>query len=108
MPLPSVVYLYPLNTEVLQITLQDQVTKLFLNNATVTATLVNFRGVADPVFNNIPLNYVNGTDGQYQGQVSSTFNPDKGGGYKLVITAVQAGVQAVYSIPVVVKLRTQQ
>lgn len=106
--LPVVIYLYPENTEVVQITeLQDQVSGQFLQNANVVATLYDRRGNPDPVFQNIPMAYVPGSDGTYQGQVSASFNPTLGGGYKLVVTAEQAGVQAQWSIPAIVQLRKQ-
>jgi len=106
--LPQVLYLYPLNTQVIQLTeLQDQITGLFLTAATCTATLVDQFGNADAVLNNIPMSYVPGTDATYQGQVPNTFNATIGGGYTLVVTAVQAGIQAQYKIPVVVQARTQ-
>jgi hypothetical protein len=104
--LPNVIYLYPSNTQVVQVTeLQDQVSGLFLTQATVTATLLDRRGNPDPVLNNLPLNYVNGTDATYQGVVPPTFSARVGGGYVLRIIAIQAGVQAEFSIPVIVQPR---
>lgn len=112
--LPAVLYLYPLNTQVIQVTeVQDQVTGQFLQGATVTATLYNSRNVPDPVLNNIAMNYVPGTDGTYQGTVPQSFDPPdynppvNQGGYQLVITAVQAGVQAQWTIPVIIQPRRQ-
>lgn len=107
--LPTVIFLYPLNTQVVQITeLQDQVSGQFLVVANVFATLYDRRGNPDPVFNNISLGYVPGTDATYQGQVPATFDAALGGGYKLVLVAQQGGVQAEFTIPVIVKLRSQQ
>lgn len=110
--LPTILYLYPLNTQVIQITeLTDEVTGGFLTGATVTATLYDARGNADPVLNNIAMSYVSGTDATYNGTVPSTFNPPAyrpptpQGGYQLVITAVQAGVQAQFTIPVIIQPR---
>lgn len=106
MPIPSVIYLYPRNTQVLEINgLQDITTGLFLDAATVTATLYNNNGVADPVLNGIVLAYVNGTNGNYQGTVPDTFQPCLGAGYLLQIIANQGGVQSVWSIPAKVLLR---
>lgn len=107
--LPSIIYLYPLNTQVVTVTeLQDQVTGLFLTGATVTATLYDPRGNADPIFNGITMNYVPGTNATYQGIVPATFNPAKlGGGYRIVLTATQAGVQAQFTVPAIVKSRAQ-
>jgi hypothetical protein len=107
--LPPVIYLYPLNTQVVQITeLQDQVSGQFLVNANVVATLFDRRGNPDPVFQNIPMSYVAGTDATYEGIVPATFSPKIGGGYTLVLTADQAGVQAQWSILAIVQLRSQQ
>jgi hypothetical protein len=107
--LPPVIYLYPLNTQVVQVTeLQDEVTGQFLVSASVTATLFDRRGNPDPVFNNIAMSYVPGSDATYQGVVPATFNAAIGGGYTLVLTAVQSGVQAQFSIPVIVQLRKNQ
>ena len=107
--LPPVIYLYPLNTQVVQVTeLQDEITGQFLVNAAVVATLFDRRGNPDPIFNNISMAYVPGTDATYQGQVPATFDAALGGGYTLVLTAVQAGVQAQWSIPVIVQNRKNQ
>jgi hypothetical protein len=107
--LPSVVYLYPGNTEIVRITeLQDQLSGQFLQNANVFATLFDRRGNQDHVFQNIQLQYVAGTDGTYQGQVSGDFNASLGGGYTLVLNVEQAGIKAKYSIPAIVQLRKQQ
>jgi hypothetical protein len=107
--LPPVIYLYPLNTQVVQITeLQDQVTGQFLVNASVVATLFDRRGNPDPVFNGIAMSYVVGTDATYEGIVPAAFNPKIGGGYTLVLTADQAGVQAQWTIPVIVQTRANQ
>lgn len=104
--LPTVLYLYPQNTQVIQITeLQDQVSGQFLTQASVMATLYDRRGNPDPVFNNIQLFYVPGTDGTYQGQIPAAFNPSLGGGYKVVLIANQSGIQAEYTIPAIVQLR---
>ena len=106
--LPTKLFLSPANTQVIQITeLQDQVTGIFLQNAQVSATLYDQRGNPDPVLQNINMVYQPGTDGTYLGTVPATFNAKLGGGYKLVVIAVQAGVQAEYTIPTIVQLRTQ-
>jgi hypothetical protein len=106
--LPPVIYLYPNNTQVIQITeLQDQITGLFLTNAQVTATLLDQKGTPDAILNNIVMSYVPGSDATYQGTVPSSFNASLGGGYTLQVIAVQAGVQAEYSIPAIVQLRKQ-
>ncbi|SRR6266403_1379733 len=106
--LPTVINLYPNNTQVIQITeLQDKVSGTFLIAATVTATLYDSRGVADPIFNAIPMTYVPGTDATYQGIIPASFTAKLGGGYTLVLIATQSGVQGQFTIPVVVKARSQ-
>ena len=112
--LPTLVYLSPLNTQVIQVTeLQDQVSGNFLQNAQVTATLYDPRGNPDPVLNNITMSYIPGTDGTYNGIVPAVFDPPKyvppnpAGGYYLVVTAVQAGIQAQWTIPVIIQPRRQ-
>lgn len=105
---PSIIYLYPLNTQVVEIDgLTDVVTGDYLNDATVTATLFDDNDQPDPVLQNIGMSYVAASNGNYQGVVPDTFNAALGSGYTMVITADQAGVQAQWSIPTQVKLRTQ-
>jgi hypothetical protein len=77
----------------------------FLNGASVVATLLNFQGNADPVLNNIPLTYLPGTNGNYEGVVPDNFNAPLGSGYILQITAGESVVQVLWSIPAQVKLR---
>jgi hypothetical protein len=99
-------YLNPLNTQVIQaFGLQDVVTGSFLNSATVTATLLNDRGVADGVLQGIVLGYMAATDGNYQGTVPATFNAPLGGGYILQILVEQGGVQSLFSLQTIVELR---
>jgi len=104
----TLIYLYPQNTQVIEIDgLQDQLTGDFLNIATVQATLVDQRGNPDPVLNDIAMTYVPGSNGNYQGVVPFAFNAPLGSGYRLQIQADQSGVQAFWSIPAQVVLRTQ-
>jgi len=113
MALPQVVYLFPQNTQVIGVQgLQDAVTGSFLNNATVFATLLDQRGNPDPVLNQIPLGYLGGTNGNYQGTVPYTFNPPGWvgkpmGGYVLQIQASQGGVQSLFTLPVQLVVRSQ-
>jgi hypothetical protein len=104
--IPGVVYLYPLNTQLVQIFgLQDRLSGDFLNGAVVTATLLDFRGNTDPVLTGIPLTYLPATNGNYEGVVPDTFNALIGSGYILQIMAGESGVQGLWSIPAQVKLR---
>ena len=103
---PTVVYLFPLNSQLIQVQgLQDVLTGNFLNAATVTATLINFRGIADSVLNNIPMTYVSASNGNYEGVAPDTFNAPVGSGYILQIQATQGSVQGLWSIPAQVKPR---
>jgi hypothetical protein len=112
MTLPAFLYLYPGNTQLIQLQgLQDNTTGSFLNGATVTATLLDQRGNEDPVIDDLSLEYVANSNGNYQGTVPSTFSPasfngTQQGGYQLQITAVQGQAQALYTIPVILRLRT--
>jgi hypothetical protein len=106
--LPIILYLYPMNTQVINVTgLQDQVSGNYLDAATVSATLYDRLGNPDSVLTDITLVYLAGTQGNYQGTVPFAFNAADGGGYNLVITADQGGVQAQWTIPVVVRPRAQ-
>lgn len=105
---PTIVYFYPNNTQVVEIDgLQDQLTGAFLDAATVTATLVDQNGNPDSVFQNIAMNFVPASNGNYTGVVPFAFNAAVGSGYTLQIKALQAGVQAFWSIPAQVRLRPQ-
>jgi hypothetical protein len=114
MSIPVVIYLYPENTQIVQLQgLQDVATGLYLNAATVTATLYDQRGNADPVLNGIMLSYIAGSEGSYQGTVPASFSPpaftgqNPLGGYSLQVEANQGGVQSLFTIPAVIRLRTQ-
>jgi hypothetical protein len=112
--LPQIIYLYPENTQVLLVQgLQDVVTGLYLNLAYVTATLYDPRGDPDPVLQNLQLNYLPGTNGNYQGTIPASFNPPKfaglsKSGYILQISASQAGINSLWSLPVILTLRSKQ
>lgn len=114
MTLPRLITFYPLNTQVIRVQgLSDITNGNFLNVATVTATLYDQRGNADPILNGIVLNYDIGSSGNYLGSVPDTFNPaayvgKEINGWQLVVTAIQAGVQAVFTIPAVVGPRSKQ
>jgi hypothetical protein len=107
--LPVLVKLFPMNTQVITITgLQDIVSGLYLDAATVTATLFDQYGNPDPILNEVVMAYLPGSNGNYQGTVPATFNPALGDGYTLQILADQANVQSLFSIPAKVQLRSQQ
>lgn len=113
--LPRVLYLYPGNTQVLNIVgLTDVTTGFYLDAANVFATLLDQYGNEDPVLDDIQLLYQAGSNGNYQGTVPGTFAPPAFtgssplGGYQLQIAAEQAGVEALWTIPVILQLRSQQ
>jgi hypothetical protein len=110
MATPNIIYLYPDNTQVIEIEgLQDALTGTFLNSATVSATLLDENGNEDPVLNDINMAYQPGSNGVYIGIVPSAFQitlPLPQSGYTLQITADQGSSQAQWSIPVQIKART--
>lgn len=106
--IPSVFYLYPLNTQIIEIDgVLDTVSGGFLNNATAMATLLDNFGRPDAVINDLPMSYIANSNGSYQGVVPDSFNAALGSGYTLVITVTAGSVQSQWSIPTQVKLRTQ-
>ncbi len=108
MPVPSVIYVNPLNTQAVLVNfLKDLLSGDFLDAAVVTATLVDQYRNPDPVFNEITLNYTAGSTGNYVGVVPAAFNPKLGSGYTLILDAAQGGVENHWEIPVTVKVRTQ-
>lgn len=108
MMMTQTIYLYPQNTQVLTLNgLQDVVTGDYLNQATVTATLIDRLGNVDVVINDLPLDYLPASNGNYQGTVPFAFDAALGGGYILQVTANQAGVQSFFSFPTIVQLRKQ-
>lgn len=95
----NVFLLYPLNSQTIGINgVTDVSTGLFLNSATVTATLFDENGNADPTINALPLAYVPNTQGNYQGIVPATFNAPTGTGYTLQFRVVNQTSQALYDI----------
>lgn len=106
--LPTVVYLFPGNTMMITVAnAKDRDSGQLLQNANVTATMYDRRNNPDPVLRNIPMTLVSGTLATYRGQVPATFSATLGGGYTLLVTVEQAGIQSKYSIPAIVQLRKQ-
>jgi hypothetical protein len=99
---------YPLNSTVITVTgLQDFLSLVYLDSATVTATLFDERGNKDSTINGLPLNYIPASNGNYQGIVPDTFNAAIGSRYQLQITALQGIEQAVWTLDAAVRYRTQ-
>jgi hypothetical protein len=104
--IPTIVYLYPQNTQVIELDgLQDSVTLDFSNAAAVSGTLYDQYGNPDAVLQNVPMTFVPASNGNYRGIVSDTFDAALGSGYRLEIQATSDGSEAVWSIPAQVKLR---
>jgi hypothetical protein len=109
MPVPAILFINPQNTQTVKLNgLKDIVTGNFLDSAVITATLYDQYGNADSIFNNITLNYVPGSSGNYLGIVSGVgFSPMLGSGYKLKIDANQGGILGHWEILVQIKQRSQ-
>jgi hypothetical protein len=106
--LPTIVTLYPLNTQIIEVDgVTDATSGDYLNDATGSATLLDYRGRPDPIINNLAMPYVTGSNGNYKGVVPDTFDAAVGSGYTLQIQITQGPVQVLWSLPTVVKLRTQ-
>lgn len=65
-------------------------TDVYLNSATVKATLFDSRGTPIPVFTDVPMTYVTASNGSYEWRIAShTLMLGLGVEYQLVITARQ-------------------
>lgn len=65
----------------------------FLNAATVKATLHDSRGQPIPDFSDVPMAYVDGSDGNYEWPIEAdTMMLPKSTEYSLVLTAEQANL----------------
>lgn len=113
MSIPAKVMIFPNNDQVHTLTgLQDVLTGIYQDAATVTMTLYDQTGNVVTGLVNIPLNYIAASNGDYNAAVPAFNygpppNPDQPilGGFTLVITAVQSGVQYQISIPAEMDLR---
>jgi hypothetical protein len=66
---------------------------IYLNTATVKATLHDSKNVPVPAFTNVEMVYVEGSDGNYEWVIESdTMMLHKSVEYSLVITAAQDGL----------------
>lgn len=92
---PSKLRMYPGNTQLILLeALQDLSTTppTVLNGATLIATLIDDNGNKIQGCINIPLVYIAGSNGNYQGIFGdSTFQPDPGTGFTLLITGTASG-----------------
>jgi hypothetical protein len=108
--------LYPGNDNVLSLYgLSDLLTSQFQNAATVVATLYDQFSNPVPGASNIPMPYVPASNGNYQGVIiGNQFAPiplppgtNPTGGYRLVISAVEGAVSAIWQYLVELAPRTQ-
>lgn len=105
--IPTKIDVYPQNDLVVDIEgLADVITEILQNGGTATATLYDQRGNTVPEFTNISLAAL-GSGGNYRGTVLNTLNPNPGGGYWLVVTAVVSGIQWRRGFPVEIKKVSQ-
>lgn len=106
MPVPSRVSALQLNDMALTVYgLKNAMTGEYANAATVTATLYDSSGNAVSAFTSISMGYIPGTNGNYRGTISQTFNPNVGTEYILKIDGVQWGSDFHIEIPCSVKVR---
>ena len=87
--------------------LKDSLTDAFQNAALVTATLQDHLNAPVAGLSGLTLGYVAASNGDYRGQVEEVFDPAEGGGYKLVIDAVEGSLVGHWEVPVEVKTRVQ-
>lgn len=86
--------------------LQDIDSGQFWNAATAQATLMDEYGNVVPSIDNVTLNYVAGSNGNYSGSVTTDFSMPIGGGYTLIIDATQNGARFHLELPAQVVART--
>lgn len=93
--MPLSVVLVQNNTQLINlIGLQDQ-NNNFVNDANLTATLLDQNRTLVQQFGSVSLAYVAASNGNYQGTLTGTFEPEVGEGYILVIdgTAISGSSQ---------------
>ena len=79
------------------------VPKQYLNAATAKASLFDSKGVAVAAYQNVTMVYVADSDGNYEWLIEGTLMTlPKGQDYKLVVTAVETGMdyRAVHDVTV--------
>lgn len=100
---------YIKNSQFLEIDgLKDQsvTPAVYMNAATITATLVDSAGVTVPGFTGVTGVYIVASNGTYRFQVDpSVFNPALGGGYVIQITGNQGGKYFYGELPAKVATR---
>jgi hypothetical protein len=105
MSIPQKVTIWLSNTQDLKLFgLQDIDTLLFWDAAVVSGTLIDENGNVTMI-QNVPLAYVPGTNGNYVGVVTTDDSLVVGGGYRLVLDAVQGAARYHLELPAEVKVR---
>jgi hypothetical protein len=99
--------LYQGNTQAMSVFgLQDAISSTYLNSATLTATLVDQNGIQISECIDVPLNYVAGSNGNYEGSFGdANFVPPVGTGYTLIIDGSQNGSTIHLELLVEIKVR---
>lgn len=100
------IVLYPANTQIVTITLQDVSTTppTWINGASVSATLFDPEGVSVPGATGLVGVYVPASNGVYQFTVAgASFKPAPGGAYTL---SIAYGSDLLVSVPAYVLTRT--
>lgn len=105
---PTKLMFYAGNTQAIEIFgLQDALTSLFLNTATITATLQDDNGNPVSGCTNVTLSYVAGSNGNYTGVFGDVnFQPAVGTSYTLVIDGSQSG--SFIHLEMLVEIRSRQ
>jgi hypothetical protein len=109
MAVPKKLILYDSNDQIVEIDgLQDGTVTpaTYINNAVVTATLYDSSGATVSGLNNVTMNYVAASNGNYRGNVPNTFSPPIGGGYVLKLDGNVSGIKFHIEIAVEIKTRT--
>ena len=94
------------NTQLIQLSGLRDSDNNFVNNATMSASLIDPN--REPVNNctNISMSYVASSNGDYQGTVPATFEPLLGSSYTLIIDADNGSAHLHLEIPTEIKVRT--
>jgi len=78
--------------------LKDQVTGSYVNDATITATLYDKDDQVVSGAENLPVPYVNGSDGDYAGAIPHTVSLTAGEAYTVKVTVTKGDYQTVYKL----------
>lgn len=92
MAVPPKLIVYDSNDQYVEVDgLTDAITGAFVNNATMTSTLLDPLNQPVAGFTSIPMPYVPASNGVYRGFVTSVFDPSPSAGYTLLVDAVTPG-----------------